>query len=481
MKISKENQEKECSSKKDRRSFLKRSSLLLASASIGQRSISPFALSERSSDKPITIRKVDSQFEREQLRRPFGFKGGHITGVWQPVAYVESENEKVGIGLGTQSVLWCDARVFAKHSEQGGNALMYAVTERALQMLDGETINHPIEWQEQILDELHEYAKDITRQKDLRKTFSLNPLVPVDNALWILYAMENNLTNFDQLIPERLSGGLSARHDKVASIPALGYGTSMDEIRRLAEEEFFIMKIKIGAPGDQAEMLEKDKNFIKNIHDTIGHYETGHTKDGKIPYYFDANGRYQKKETLHRFLDYADSIGALEQIAVIEEPFGEHNSESVLDLCERGVRVAADESAHTDKDALLRIEQGYNAIAVKAVAKTLSMTMKIAQIAYEHQVPCFCADLTVNPILVDWNKIVAACLPAFPELDFGLLETNGWQNYRHWDKMSQKHPMAGAPWTKAIRGVFNTNQDFFEASGGILQISEYYASLFNKL
>ena len=51
---------------------------------------------------------------------------------------------------------------------------------------------------------------------------------------------------------------------------------------------------------------------------------------------------------------------------------------------------------------------GYQAIALKAIAKTLSMTLKIAKVAHDHNVPCFCADLTVNPILVEWNRAVAA-------------------------------------------------------------------------
>lgn len=69
---------------------------------------------------------------------------------------------------------------------------------------------------------------------------------------------------------------------------------------------------------------------------------------------------------------------------------------------------------------------GYGAIALKAIAKTLSMTMRIAQAAHERDVPCFCADLTVNPILVEWNKAMAARLAPFP----GLLETNGLEKYQ---------------------------------------------------
>jgi hypothetical protein len=75
------------------------------------------------------------------------------------------------------------------------------------------------------------------------------------------------------------------------------------------------MKIKMGQPGAQEEMLEKDKARLSEIHAAIGHLETPHTKSGKIPYYFDANGRYESRETLQRLLDHARTIGAFEQIA----------------------------------------------------------------------------------------------------------------------------------------------------------------------
>ena len=53
---------------------------------------------------------------------------------------------------------------------------------------------NPISLQEEILDEIHHYGK-ITGKPDLRKTFTLNALVPVDNALWLLYAKENGITD----------------------------------------------------------------------------------------------------------------------------------------------------------------------------------------------------------------------------------------------------------------------------------------------
>ena len=65
--------------------------------------------------------------------------------------------------------------------------------------------------------------------------------------------------------------------------------------------------------------------------------------------------------------------------------------------------------------------------------------------AYEKKIPCFCADLTVNPILVDWNKNIAARLAPFPNINIGLQETNGHQYYKNWNTMMTYHPLAGHP------------------------------------
>src|SRR5690606_5251261 len=134
----------------------------------------------------------------------------------------------------------------------------------------------------------------------------------------------------------------------------------------------------------------------------------------KIYYTMDANGRYQTKEALEDYLQYAKEIGAIEHMLLYEEPFVEENQEDVSDL---GVIVAADESIHSEEDALRKVALGYRAFVLKGIAKTLSLTVKIAKIAQEHQIPCLCSDLTVNPILIDWNKIIAATLPPFPELE----------------------------------------------------------------
>ncbi len=424
--------------------------------------------------KRIQISEVRSNFEREPLVRPFGFKGGYMTEIWQTVSLMKSATGMAKVGLGTQNVLWSDADVFSRYSESGGNAIMYAMTEYALQMLKGYSFVNPVEMLDEIWKEVLDYGKKIAGNPNLRETFALNALVGVDNAAWMLYATENGMKNFDGMIPEKWRDAVSHKSKTVASIPLMAYTIPVSEIKKTVEEGYFFMKIKIGQPGTQQEMLEKDKARLTEIHKTIGHYRTVHSENGKLPYYFDANGRYEHKETLLRLLDHAKKIGAFDQIAIIEEPFPE---ELQIDVTDIPVRLAADESAHTDVSARERIEMGYRAIALKAIAKTLSMTLKIAHMAKQLRVPCFCADLTVNPILIDWNKNVAARLDPFPGVGTGLLETNGHQNYKNWKEMESYHPFENAHWRKTVDGVFQTDDDFYAKSGGILTDSQHYKRL----
>lgn len=426
--------------------------------------------------KVIEIVSTASAFEREPLIRPFGFKGGYMTEIWQTAAMLESSSGIKKVGLCSQSVLWSDANVFASHPEDEGNALMYDITRFALELIKGRKFSTPVALLESIIPEVYEFGRRVTGREDLRKTFILNSLVGVDNAAWLLYAAENGFTTFDEMVPEEFKPGLPAHHDKLASIPLMAYTIPVEEIKSAVEQGYFFMKIKIGQPGTQEEMLEKDMERLTAIHKAIGDARTPYTKDGKLPYYFDANGRYEKKETLLRLLDHAKKIGAFDQIAIVEEPFPE---ESMIDISDIPVRIAADESAHTDTDALERIKMGYRAIAVKAIAKTLSMTLKIIKVAHEHNVPCFCADLTVNPILVEWNKNVAARLEAFPGLGLGLVETNGHQNYKNWEVMRTYHPYPDAEWANTRNGIFRLDDDYYRKSGGIFMQSPHYTQMFN--
>ena len=458
----------------NRRSFVKHTAAGLGLPFLPSYWPSPFATNPQV--KEISLDQVSSNFEREPLATPYGFKGGYMTDVWQTAARLQGISGKHSIGLGTQNVLWSDAQVFVNHSESGGNALMYALTEKAIQLAQRQPFASPIELQERILDEVYTYGQQITNHPRLRKTFALNALVAVDNAAWLLYAAENGIQQFDEMIPEQYRPALSYRHPKVVSIPSFSFATPVAQMKQLADEGYFFMKIKFGHPGTQREMIEKDKAKLTQIHQAIGAGSTSYTEDSRIPYYLDMNGRYENKDTLLELLDHARGIGAFDQIVVVEEPFPEEYEAHVDDV---GVRVVADESAHTDQDVLTRIEMGYQGIALKPIAKTLSMTLKMAKVAHENNIPCLCADLTVNPILVDWNKNVAARLAPLPGFDnVGLMENNGHQNYRDWAEMLSYHPYAEASWVTARDGVFVLNEEFYEKSGGIFTRSQHYENLF---
>ncbi|MDQ4139371.1 MAG: L-alanine-DL-glutamate epimerase [Bacteroidota bacterium] len=458
----------------NRREFIKVSGALVAANNISFKgmanpNITPF--------KTITVTRTDSNFEREKLIRPFGFKGGYLTELWQTVSKLESTSGNSGIGLATQSVLYADADLFATHSEAGGNALKYALTEKALQLVKQTPFTTPVELVEKILPEAMRLGQTITGKKDLSPIFTYIALVSLDNAAWVLYAAENKFKTFDEMVPEAFRKALSARGNKIAIMYQIPYGMPMDDLKKAAREGYFVFKIKSGEPGTQAEMLQKDIDRLTLIHNTLRDIRTDHTPNGKLIYTIDPNARYQKKETFQRYLDHAKKIRAFNQILFAEEPLNEHNEENVKDL---GIAIAGDESVHDEVSAIRRLEQGYGALVLKGIAKTLSFSMKVAKLAQERGVPCLCADLTVNPILVDWHKNLAARVNPFPGIGMGLMETNGNMNYRNWQTMMGYNPAANASWNKVNKGVFELGQDFYAQSGGIFQPSAHYQEIFSK-
>jgi L-alanine-DL-glutamate epimerase-like enolase superfamily enzyme len=426
----------------------------------------------------LRITRTDCNFETEPFLAPFGFKGSYLTELWQTVALMESESGRTGIGLGTQSVLWSDAGVFSSSPESAGNSMIYLLTSAALNMSKDVSFETPIDLLDQLLPQVYDYGVRITGRPDLRQTFALNALVAVDNAAWLLYSSEKGISNFDTMVPEAYRSSLSYRHKELANIPLMTYGVALEDIKGAVDDGFFLLKIKIGSDpdkdGDPEKMLAWDMNRLSEIHAAVGDCETSYTDDGHIPYYLDANGRYPNKEMLQRFIDHAEKIGALDRIVLLEEPFPENLEVDVSDI---PVRLAVDESAHSDVDASRLIDMGYGAIALKPIAKTLSMSLKIAKVAYERNVPCFCADLTVNPILVEWNKNVASRLAPLPGIKIGVLESNGHQNYRNWELLHSYHPCCGASWTRPVRGIFSLDDTFYAAGGGIYEPSEHYTGL----
>jgi L-alanine-DL-glutamate epimerase-like enolase superfamily enzyme len=422
--------------------------------------------------KTIHVTATGSNFEREPLVRPFGFKGNYLTELWQVAARLHAAGGAAKTGLATQSVLYGDADLFAAYPEAGGNALMYALTNRALQLVKDRPFRTPVELLDAILPHLANAALQLTGQQ-VNANFILNALVAVDNAAWLLYAEENGFTSFDAMLPPEFQPALSHRNTQIAILYQVSYNMPVADIVEAAGKGFFVFKIKTGHPGSQEEMLQRDMERLTAIHAALQHLRTPHTQHGKLFYTMDANARYEKKETLIRYLNHARTIGAFDHILLYEEPFTESNDEHVGDL---GVRVAADDSVHTVRDAQHRLEQGYGALVLKGIAKTLSLSLAVAQLAHARNVPCMCSDLTVNPILVNWHKNLAARLAPFPGIGMGLMETNGDANYCHWQAMKGYAPA----WAEPQGGAFHLDTDFYDRSGGIFEPSAHYENMFSK-
>lgn len=424
--------------------------------------------------RKIQVTQTSSNFEREKLIRPFGFKGGYLTELWQTAVQLKSPSQSA-IGIATQSVLYGDAALFSSYSEAGGNALMYALTEKALHLVKTTPFATPPELIDSIKPQLMQEAIALTGRKDLNINFLLNALVSVDNAAWLLYAAENGFADFSAMMPEPFRKALSHKNKRVGVLFQVPYGMPPAEIARAVEQGYFLIKIKTGQPGTQSEMLAKDMERLSEIHHVLKDMRTPHTADGKLLYTMDSNARYASKDSLLRLLDHARRIGAFSQILFIEEPLEEKNDDSVSDT---GVRIGADESVHDEAAARRRIQQGYGLMVLKGIAKTLSESIRIARLAHDHDLPCICADLTVNPILIDWNKNLAARVSPYPGLNMGIIETNGDMNYRNWSDMLGYHPGAGASWSQVRNGVFELNDDYYRRSGGIFEPSRHYQEWF---
>lgn len=453
----------------DRRRFVKSAGVLAALSSMNLSDL-------RAADlKLIKIIRTQAGFEREKLIRPFGFKGGFLTELWQVASRMQSESGISRIGIATQSVLYGDADLFSRHSETDGNALMYDLVIKALEHVKKTPFRTPPELLDIILPAVIQDGKKITGKQDLNINFVYNALVGVDNAAWLTYAAENKLSSFEAMIPDQFKKALSNRNKKIAIMYQIPYGMPIEDLRNAVKQGYFVFKIKSGAPGSQAEMIQADIERLSLIHETLKNFRTEQTENGKLIYTIDANARYEKKETLLKYLDHARKIGAFDQILLIEEPLNENNEESVADI---DLRIGADESVHDEQSAIRRLDQGYKVMVLKGIAKTLSLSIKIAKLAADRNVPCMCADLTVNPILIDWNKNLAAHLAPFPVINMGMMETNGDMNYVNWKNMVNYHPAAHASWMIPKNGVFELSPDFYDRSGGIFDTSEHYQSMF---
>ena len=119
-------------------------------------------------------------------------------------------------------------------------------------------------------------------------------------------------------------------------------------------------------------------------------------------------------------------------------------------------------------------------MAIKAAGKTLSLAFDLVEAAVDSGLDCFVADNACVPLLVDWNRNLAARLPRLSGVRGGMMETNGAENYGPaWQRMLDEHPCAGASWLSNREGAFSLDENFFTGGGGVFSGPQPYASLFS--
>ena len=423
----------------------------------------------------MQITHADLELQREPFARPFGFKGSAFHEKWNLIVRLRDIDGTEAFGLGGLAVLWSDPDVFSAHTEVGGNLLQAALLEHALQRVKNRDYSDPLAILDDLLPQVHAYGQTVTGNPDLRLTFTLISLVALDNAAWMLHAARNRIATFDDLVPPSYRPYLPHHQQHVACVPTVSYTLPMPELRSVLDDGASVLKIKIGHPGAEEDMLAKDMDWLTQIHTIASAYETDMTDSGRLLYYLDANGRYGRKESLARLLDHAQKIGMRDRIIIVEEPFDETLEIDVADL---PARIAADESIHTVRDVQARIDQGYGAMAIKPAGKTLSLTFQMIRAAAEGGVPCFVADNGCVPTLVEWNKNVAARLPAFPGVKGNLLESHGIKSYAAWPRLLQSYPIPDAPWLRPQSGAFVLDDAYYRHSGGIFLEPTPYSRLF---
>lgn len=424
-----------------------------------------------------TIAYTSMNFTREPLKKAFGFKGDSMDELWQVVSYIRLSDGVDGLGVGVQSVLWADSETFATYDQAGCNAMMLATTDYALSCLNGKEFTNPQELIHKIYTDVYSYAKKCTCNDMLPATFVLDALVSVDFALWQIWAKENNVECFESIFKDFTSYSIS-RQNSLCSVPLISYNTTDEELVKLLEDGSSLLKIKIGSNPDGDNNLDKmviwDTARVRHIHEIASQYNTMHTESGKPAYYLDANGRYDTQERLMKFIDGISCLAS--DVLILEEPYDETLEVNVSAI---PFRVAGDESIHSKEDAIHRIEDlGYGAVALKPIAKTLSNTLEILDETSKRGIPCFCADLTIPPVMLEWNMSIASRLTPIPGMRTGILESNGKQNYVGWDRLLEITGHPHGTWLHSCNGIFNL-RDFYERCN-VMDIPEHYLKLVKR-
>jgi len=175
-------------------------------------------------------------------------------------------------------------------------------------------------------------------------------------------------------------------------------------------------------------------------------------------YYFDAKRPLREEGHPPPLLDTRGRSG-FDRIAVVEEPF-RRSSRSRWGTGRPGGRRRERHRRGRRPEDRPRLR----AIALKPIAKTLSMSLRIARLAHERGVPCFCADLTsTDPGGLD--KVFAAASPRSPACRWA-----SWRRTATRTTGTGGHapppPLLRRALDSAEKGVFRLDEDFYARSAG---------------
>lgn len=407
----------------------------------------------------MIIAAAKLETKRLSTIRPFHFKGSSWREKWLTRVTLTTESGLQVQAQGSQAVLWSDADFFLAFSEEEGNQRQAAITEAVLKTLIDQLLGQPLE----MLPTLIATAKDLAPQvtgRAVSPTLILNALVPIDNALWKLYAAEQGISSLEELLPTPQAGWQRRLH----RVPVINATMADDEILQLANEHH-CLKLKLGLPGEPTEMLATDRELLGQVLDMTHNLQKPGAPGGHLQLYLDLNGRYPDVDTVQRLL--ADF--PTKRICAVEEPLPYESNESVAEL---PVPAAADESLVDVAGVAAKADQGYRIMTLKPAGKTFSMALLQAAAARKRGLAFMVADNAAVPIVRNWNMALAAWCPPLPGWDAPLLESNGPQFYADWVALCAAYPQPSATWLQPYEGCFLLDNTYYAAAGGVLAREE---------
>jgi len=320
---------------------------------------------------------------------PVRFKGGYMSEIWQTAVLMESESGGTRVGIGTQNVCGqtrpssraaprpratrsCTRSPSAPLRSRAMPAVPLPLRVAGRDPRAGARVCARGHGPRRPAQDLHAQRARARRQRGLAGA-----------------RRRERISGFDALI-RRVQAGAASRHTLAAAIPS--WRTRCPWPRSATPQPRLLLHEDQDRPAGHAGRDAREGQGPP-VGNPRGHRRDGNPAhaDGRLPYYFDANGRYESKDSLLRLL-ITPIDRRLDRIAILEEPFPEDvEAASTIWACASlptRARTPTRRGA-ADRPRLRRI-------ALKPIAKTLSMTLKIARLAHARGIPCFCADLTVT-------------------------------------------------------------------------------------